>query len=257
MSCQNCNSTCSCAVGAADGSVSVVGNGSGSSPYGVSVQRSSIADNALSVESDGLYISSVSATISGGIIRCTSSTRPPAVDGRIIYESDTRNLLIYTDGIWRGVNSSGSVASVYGSFSATPFAANAASVRTRIFSSQTLTMPVAPYPLRMTVRVAGSIGGNGDTVDPQQHGLHLFSAYTDNTYLSPSNAASTAIWLTGYNYSPLSMFGYKDYAAGEQTSFGLWRTMGDIGGTGANVEATTGPWLNVGIEASFEPLPGV
>jgi hypothetical protein len=221
------------------------------------VQRSSIADNALSVESDGLYISSVSATISGGIIRCTSSTRPPAVDGRIIYESDTRNLLIYTDGIWRGVNASGSVPSVYGSFSATPFAPNTAQVRTRIFSSQTLAMPIAPYPLRMTVRVAGSIGGNGDTVDMQQHLLYLYSGYTDSTSLSPSLASYNYIWLTGYDYSTVSMFGYKDYAAGEQTGFSMWRLISDLGNTGANVETVGGPWLNVGIEASFEPLPGV
>ena len=109
----------------------------------------------------------------------------------------------------------------------------------------------------MTVRIAGAIGGNGDTVDPQQHGLHLFSGYTDTTYLSPSNAAKNTIWLTAFNYATVSMFGYMDYAAGEQTGFSLWRTMGDIGNTGANEESGSGPWLNVGIEASFEPISGV
>lgn len=247
MSCQNCNSTCSCAIGAADGSVSVVGNGSGSSPYGVAVQRSSIADNALSVVSDGLYISSVSATISGGIIRCTSSTRPPAVDGRIIYESDTRNLLIYTDGSWRGVNASAALPRRLGSFSRTPYNTNEFANLSLLYSSASMSpaMPVAPYPLRAIYRLYGSIGG--DITNYQVHYLNMYQGNTTATPMYPTASTQLRVDTDGWNYGTVAMMGYVDVATGESTDFSVWMYV-------LHNQTAGGGFVKFGFEITFDPI---
>lgn len=238
MSCSDCSDTCGCAIGAGDGSVAVTGNGSTASPYSVRARVSSQSDNALSLRGDGLYISSSTAMASGGTITCTSTTRPAGVEGRRIYETNTRRTLIYSNGAWRGERATSQPANQYRGvyFESPSSAATSATVIDNAASILT-----APYPLRMVVRATGF--GGYPAASTQGALLELLDG--DGADLTPEWGAKARVDTAAFEYAGYSMIGYKDYAANAICGFKLQYT--------ATNDAQRF-WLRGGFEVEFIPI---
>lgn len=237
MSCQDCSDTCGCAIGAGDGSISVTGNGSATTPYAVRARLSGQVDNALSLLGDGLYISSVTAMASGGTIVCTSSTRPPGAEGRQIFETDTNRLLVHYDGAWHGQGSAGRPWTQYQSvvFSSS---GDGATVPTVIHTGAALL--TAPYALRMTVR---AYGYGGFSASSEQR-TTMYLQDSDGDSLAPEASAVQRMDTVNGRFSgAVSMMGFVDYAAGQSCGFRF----------AYEVDLPTNVYIRAGFEISFEP----
>lgn len=99
MACGTCEDQCYCAIGAADTSIAVTGNGGGDLPYAVRVRRSATTDNQIQLLGDGIYVAST-ATVSANRSICTSSTRPAGFTGLEIFETDTGRTYVYNGSSW-------------------------------------------------------------------------------------------------------------------------------------------------------------
>ena len=99
--------------------INVAGNGTGASPWNLT----------LDDEWAGAVVEQI-------VTPCTSATRPAGVEGRLIFETDTDDLLVYDGAAWVPIASSGGVASWTPTLTATttnPTLGTGSSVSGRLF----------------------------------------------------------------------------------------------------------------------------
>lgn len=222
---------CFCAIGG-DSSVSVTGNGSSTNPYSVRVKRSATSDNQIQLLGDGLYVASTTSA-SGGYIVCTSSTRPAAVAGRTIYETDTNRTLTYHNSAWRGQGATSKPANQF-----FDLATGSVTSATLVSVQTNAGILTAPYDLRMVIRVAGWCGFA--TID---NGTNLELRTIAGAAISPSAGSRVYIENRAAKYSGFAMLGYIDFAAGAACGYQL---MYNVVGGGNN-------YIRAGTEVEFIP----
>lgn len=152
----------------------------------------------------------------GGVIVCTSATRPTVglYEGLQAYETDTDRAIVYNGSAWVG---QGAMAAPAPQFYLGAIVNGTATGPFSVFSTQNAIL-VAPYPLTMLVTYSGDMGSNGAPnavhmqIQDQAGAAITHGGHQGTDFVAFANNVGSA------NKS-LTIMGHRDYTAGQTCGF--------------------------------------